>query len=153
MRTWTYILHNYINYTSRKEHVFCLWLYFLSFSDRERDYDRDKDRYRVEKEGYVPKVKIDYVDEHGRQMTPKEVTFILFSLPVCPVCLRSFVPKGQFPRCDLPFVCVVRPTTAVPHAVQTSLRNSCWSYGTTRQIVCNVNHPWYLVKSFTILGC
>lgn len=40
---------------------------------RDRDYERSKDRYGVEKEGYVPKVKLDYVDEHGRQMTPKEV--------------------------------------------------------------------------------
>ncbi|KXJ28213.1 U4/U6.U5 tri-snRNP-associated protein 1 [Exaiptasia diaphana] len=43
-----------------------------SRSGRDRDYERNKDRYGVEKEGYIPKVKLDYVDEHGRQMTPKE---------------------------------------------------------------------------------
>ncbi|XP_031562153.1 U4/U6.U5 tri-snRNP-associated protein 1-like [Actinia tenebrosa] len=40
--------------------------------ERDRDYDRDRDRYRVEKDGYKPNIKLDYVDEHGRQMTPKE---------------------------------------------------------------------------------
>ena len=46
---------------------------------RDRDYERNKDRYGVEKEGYIPKVKLDYVDEHGRQMTPKEVFIKVFA--------------------------------------------------------------------------
>jgi hypothetical protein len=50
-----------------------MFLTFKYLYCRERDYDRDKDRYRVEKEGYKPNVRLDYVDEHGRQMTPKEV--------------------------------------------------------------------------------
>ncbi|EDO37415.1 predicted protein [Nematostella vectensis] len=41
-----------------------------------RDYDRDRDRYgggsRGEKEGYKPNVKLEYVDEKGRTLTPKE---------------------------------------------------------------------------------
>lgn len=52
---------------------FCVIVFLPIVYCRDRDYERDKDRYRVEKEGYVPTIKLDYVDEHGRQMTPKEV--------------------------------------------------------------------------------
>lgn len=53
----------------------------FSFSYRGRDRDRDRDRYNPnafkEKSGYKPDVKLEYVDEHGRQMNPKEVYYII----------------------------------------------------------------------------
>ena len=49
----------------------------INFCDAFRGRDRDRERYNPnafkEKVGYKPDVKLEYVDEQGRQMNPKEV--------------------------------------------------------------------------------
>ena len=77
-----YILHAmYVQYSTVQ--ILCRMIHF-SFSYRGRDRDRDRDRYNPnafkEKSGYKPDVKLEYVDEHGRQMNPKEVFILLFCL-------------------------------------------------------------------------
>ena len=49
----------------------------INFCDAFRGRDRDRERYNPnafkEKVDYKPDVKLEYVDEQGRQMNPKEV--------------------------------------------------------------------------------
>lgn len=51
-----------------------------------RGRDRDRERYNPnsfkEKVGYKPDVKLEYVDEQGRQMNPKEVRFVIVLMNV-----------------------------------------------------------------------
>lgn len=64
-----------------------------------RGRDRDRERYNPnafkEKAGYKPDVKLEYVDEQGRHMNPKEVNFLL---------LETF--KSRFILCRYKHLCM-----------------------------------------------
>jgi len=82
--------------------------------EKDRDRDRDRDSYRptssfAEKKDYHPDVKVEYVDDFGRMLDPKEVCischtwyllliYVYIIVRLSGICHTSFMGRAQVER-------------------------------------------------------